>query len=545
MARGGDLVSSATTAPTDTGPGADRPSGSRADLEGALPAGPPAAAPRRRVEWLAVLGAVLAGGAAALSALATLGDDRTWVYLPLLAGVGLALTVLAMTRFAGFVYVLLLTRTGLDLFKLSGPAAGNTANNSVSSRGLDPSTLVGVLFVVAGVLWLLAQYSTRERPRGSRLGVAWVALIGAGVLSLFGSQAPSVSLIGLTRVLAVAVMFLVMEQLIRDAKSLRTAIAVAFGSLVIPLTYTAFGFATGSPAADVKSSFVRITGPFTQSTTFARYLAFMVVFGVAILPHVKGRARAALLGGIGLSGVFLLLTLTRGALLATVLGLVGLAIVQRRWTLLIGLAASALLALTLVPGLGSRLDAVTQERAVGTGPTSNSLEWRLGYWAETLPLANRNPVNGIGVDMTQYKTDVAKQPHNDFIKAYVETGLVGLAAYGFLCWQLIAIGVRAVRRTLRGTFEHGVAVGYLACACMFLLQSLAANVISSVVVLWYLAVFAGAALAVTRLADAQQGTYAEPRPRPRRPGRHRKPGAHRAPATLTSDRSVLRSLEKP
>lgn len=457
--------------------------------------------PTPRVEWLAVLGAVLAAGAAAVSAVSTLGGSKTWVYLPLLAGVGVALGVLAMTRFAGFVYLLLLTRTGLDLLKVSGPAAGNTTTNTAVARGLDPSTLVGVLFVAAGVLWLLAQYSARERPPRSRLLLAWLGLIGAGALSVFGSQAPSVSLIGLTRVVAVAVMFLVMEQLVHDARSLRRALLVAFGSLVIPLAYTAFGFVIGHPAADVKSSFVRITGPFSQSTTFARYLAFMVVFGVALLPYVKGRARVALLGGVGLSSVFLLLTLTRGALLATVLGLIGVVILQRRWKLLLSLGVAGLLALTLVPGLGSRLDAVTQQRAVGQDPNSNSLQWRFSYWAETLPLANRNPVNGIGVDMTQYKTDVAKQPHNDFIKAYVETGVLGLLAYLFLCWQLVAIGIRAVRTTLANTLEHAVAVGYLACACMFVLQSAAANVISSVVVLWYLAVFAATAIGVTRLAN--------------------------------------------
>lgn len=495
---------------------------------------------RLPVEWLAVLGAVFAAVAAAISGLATLGANLTWVYLPLIAGIGLALGVLALTRFAGFVYLLLLTRTGLDLLKLSGPAAGNTNTNSAAARGLDPSTLVGVLFVVAGLLWLLAQYSARDRPPRSRLWVAWLALVGAGLLSLFGSQSPAVSVIGLTRIVAVAVMFLVMEQLIHDTASLRQALVVAFCSLVIPLAYTTFGFVIGSPAADIKSSFVRITGPFSQSTTFSRYLAFMIVFGVAILPYVKGRMRVALLSGLGLSGVFLLLTLTRGALLATALGLIGVAILQRRWKLLISLGAAALLALMLVPGLGSRLDAVTQDRAVGQAPTSNSLEWRFAYWSETLPLANGNPINGIGVDMTQYKTDVAKQPHNDFIKAYVETGLVGLAAYLFLCWQLVIIGVRAVRTTARGTFERAVGVGYLACACMFVLQSVAANVISSVVVLWYLAVFAAAALAVTRMAPTEPH---HPRPISTSPirGPARQPRSRR---TASEDPSLVSALEK-
>ncbi|HET7475023.1 MAG TPA: O-antigen ligase family protein [Dermatophilaceae bacterium] len=450
--------------------------------------------------WLTLAAATIAAVAAAASGLASLQTTRTWVYIPLLAGVGLALGVLALTRFAAFVYLLLATRTVVDLFKLSASAAGNTATNSASARGLDPSTLLGVLFLVAGMLWLAAQYRSRERVPMSRLGAAWLVLIAAGALSVLGATSPLVSLMGLLRMLAVAVMFLVLEQLLRDARSIRNVLTAAFLSLVFPLAYTLFGFLIGSPAADIKSSYTRITGPFNQSTTFARYLAFFLVFGVALLPYLRGKAKWLVVTALSLSSVFLMLTLTRGALVAAVLGLLFVLVAQRRGKAVLALAAGGLVALLLVPGLSSRLDAVTTEDAVGTGPTSNTLEWRFAYWAETLPLANRNPVNGIGVDMTQYQTDVAKQPHNDFLKAYVETGLVGLAAYLFLVWQLVSVGVKAVRRTAGNTLNRAVAIGYAACAGMFVIESIAANVISSVVILWYLVTFAAVTPVIARIA---------------------------------------------
>lgn len=455
-----------------------------------------------RREWLAVVGALLAAVAAAVTGMASLGHTRTLVYVPLLAGIGIALGVLALTRFAAFVYLLIGSRTVLDILKLSGPSAGNNATDTVSARGLDPSTIVGVLFLVAALLWLTAQYARTDRVATSRLRLAWVLFILASALSIFGSQEIKVSLVALVRLMSVGAMFLVWEQLIYDTKTLRAGLIAAFSSMVFPLGYTLYGFLTHHPAADIKSSYVRITGPFTQSTTFARYLAFFVVFGIAILPYVKGRWKWVLWGTVGLSGVFLLLTLSRGAILATGLGLVLVAVMQRRWKELALLVTVGLLGITLLPGVWSRLSAVTQAQAVGAPPDSNSLQWRLSYWSETLPLADKNPVNGIGLDMTTYQTDQSKQPHNDFIKAYVETGLAGLAAYAFLCWQIVAVGVRAVKATARGTFHRGIAVGYLVCAVMFVLQSVAANIISANVVLWYLAVFAGAALAVTRLAGS-------------------------------------------
>jgi putative inorganic carbon (hco3(-)) transporter len=115
-----------------------------------------------------------------------------------------------------------------------------------------------------------------------------------------------------------------------------------------------------------------------------------------------------------------------------------------------------------------------------------------------LPLANSSPVTGIGLTSTQFATDEAKQPHNDFVRAYVETGLIGLGAYLAVLVALVALGLRAVRVSPPGTLDRGVAVGFLGCAVAFVAVSLAANVLSNVVLLWYLFAFAAAASFVAR-----------------------------------------------
>jgi putative inorganic carbon (hco3(-)) transporter len=225
----------------------------------------------------------------------------------------------------------------------------------------------------------------------------------------------------------------------------------------------------------------------------------MVVFGVALYPSLSRRQRWAMAPVLALSSTFLLMTLTRGAILATVVGVVVVAVVQRRKGVLVGFAASALLAVALVPGLGARFATVTAAQQMPGGPeTGNSLEWRLMYWTEVLPLANNNPVTGIGLNMTQYQTDAAKQPHNDFIRAYVETGVLGLAAYLAMHVLLLRNGIAAIRNSVRGTFEHGVAAGALGCAVCFLLGSVGANVMSNVVSLWYLVTFSAAGSYIAR-----------------------------------------------
>ncbi len=168
--------------------------------------------------------------------------------------------------------------------------------------------------------------------------------------------------------------------------------------------------------------------------------------------------------------------------------------------------ALSIAALLLIPQFSSRFTSLAD---VGPGgqPSGNSLAWRIGYWTEVLPLANSNPVTGIGLNSTQLITDEAKQPHNDFIRAYVETGLLGLGAYLAMLIALVGLGGRAVRASPPGSFERGVAAGFLGCAVAFIAVSIAANVLSSVALLWYLFAFAAAAAFVARQRSTQ---YSDP-----------------------------------
>jgi O-antigen ligase len=216
-----------------------------------------------------------------------------------------------------------------------------------------------------------------------------------------------------------------------------------------------------------------------------------------VYPQLRGRLRVPMVLMLALSSVFLVLTYTRTALLGTVIGLAVVGFLQSK-RVLAGMGIAGLCALLLVPQLGARFEVLTQTDAAPNVESGNTLEWRLNYWSQVLPLSSRNPVTGIGLNMTQYNTPSAKQPHSDFVRAYVETGLIGLAAYLALLVVLVRTGRQAVRRTLAGTFDRGIAVGFLGCAVAFVAVSMAANIMSNVVTLWYLVTFAAAASVVAR-----------------------------------------------
>jgi putative inorganic carbon (HCO3(-)) transporter len=442
----------------------------------------------------------VAAATAAVSGLSAGQGSKLAVVLPVAVAAGAGLGVLALTRFRVYVVIMLVLRASIDLAKLSGAPDGSSTAPTGGARAVDPSSLLAVLFLLAAALWLAAQYREQGRLPGSPLRRALFVFVAAAALSVFGSAHPLASGFEVLRILAAVAMFAVLEQMMVEREARKQLLLAVFASTLFPLAFTAFGFLTGNPPTEAKGSFLRVTGTFTQSNTFGRYLMLMVIFGVAVYPHVSRRLKLPLAVILtGCSGL-LLLTYTRTAILGAVIGLVVVGLVQSK-RVLFGLVVAGLCAILLVPQLSTRFTSLADLSGVGgqpIGSSGNSLAWRLNYWTEVLPLANANPVTGIGLKMTEYNTDAAKQPHNDFIRAYVEMGVIGLGAYLAVLIALVGLGRRAVRASRPGTLDRGVAAGFLGCAVAFVAVSLSANIASNVVSLWYLFAFAAAASAVVR-----------------------------------------------
>lgn len=454
-----------------------------------------------------VAAVVVAGTLATVSGMTAAGAsiDKRALVLPLAAGAGLLLGVVALTRFQVYVLLLLASRSVLDLTKLSERAAGNTASTGIA-RALDPTALIGATFLALAALWLLAQLHQRGRLFGSALRRALVLFGVSVVASVLPSTNRTSAAAEGARILAVVVMFIVIEELCVDLKTVRRVMGACFASLVLPVLITLGGFAIGAPRAETKGSFTRILGTYQQSNDFGRYLMLFIIMGIALHPHLARRWRLALTLVLPVLGTFLLLTYTRTALVATVLGLLVVGILQSK-RVLVGLAVGVVLLLALVPAMASRFTDLATTTTSSSGTTStNSLSWRLDYWTDVLPLANRSPILGIGINETQFSTDRAKQPHNDFVRAYVETGVVGLVAYTALLLSMLALGRRAIRITEPGTYERGLAVGFLGIAIAVFAVSMAANVISNVATLWYVFAFAACTSAVVRLKTTEAAT---------------------------------------
>ena len=258
---------------------------------------------------------ILVTAGALVSGFSFVDGDKTLAVLPVIAMVAVGLGLLALTPFSAFVILLLAVRPALDLLKLSSNATGTAVGNTASQRGLDPSSIVGVLFLLAAALWLAGRIRSGQLVPGSRLRTAMLAFLAACALSVVGSVQPQASALELLRIGTVVMMFVVLEQIITSRTVMIRVVVTCYVAMLIPLGFTLFGIVTGSPSSEVRGSFTRLTGPFNQSNTFARYLAFLLVFGIAIYPYVKPKLKLLFVAMLGLASVFMLLTLTRTAIL--------------------------------------------------------------------------------------------------------------------------------------------------------------------------------------------------------------------------------------
>jgi O-antigen ligase len=288
----------------------------------------------------------------------------------------------------------------------------------------------------------------------------------------------------------------VLERLVTDRARLGRLLVACYVSALLPLAVGLYQAVSGRGMFRV-AGVSRVRGTFVHPNSFAYYLVLLVVMGVALWPHVGSVARRPL-GVLVVTGAsMLVLTYSRGGWVAALAGLVIVGLLQSR-RLIVGLVAACLVTVLAMPSVVGRI-ADLGEGPTARGTAGNSFAWRVEHWQATAGLAARNPVTGIGLKMTQYGRDRARAPHNDPLRMAVETGATGLLAYLGLAAALVAVARRALARTHVG-IERGVAVGFAGCLAAFGLASMGANLLSQVVVAWYMAAFAAAALAVARQA---------------------------------------------
>lgn len=397
--------------------------------------------------------------------------------LRIAAVLGGLLAVLWLTRFEYFLLAVLVVRPALDISKVGGGPA-------VLSSG------IAALVVLGALLWLAAQLRAGTLERVSVLGRLLVALLAVMTLSALGSDDQVRSILQVARLAAAVAVFLVIEQMVRTSTDRRRLLLACYASAAVPLVVGLQQLATGSYLKE-SSGLGRVTGTFLHPNAFGFYLVLLLVMGAAVLRHLDGRARLLVVPVLALGAVELLLSYSRGSWVAVVVGLLVVGVLHVR-ALLVAVPVGAALVPLVAPSVLTRLADLSQAESIN-GTPGNSFLWRVDHWAVVLRGARGHELIGLGPGASDFLGDRVLPPHNDFVRMYVETGVLGTTVYVACLVAALVVTVRALRSAPVTGLGRGIAVGACACTLAFGVGSIGGNLISEVVVLLYFFAFLGLA----------------------------------------------------
>jgi O-antigen ligase len=237
--------------------------------------------------------------------------------------------------------------------------------------------------------------------------------------------------------------------------------------------------------ASYGGQYIRAVGTFgaDQVLALGAVLGYGILVTLALGLAMRGRARGVLVGLAVLLGVPLMMTLSRGAWIATAAA-VGVLILVASWRLTAVLAAAAALFTVVIlvggasgaqpatAGNDGQLDQrLTSIVSSGSAP-DRSVQDRYALWSTAVAMWQDHPVLGVGLkDFPRYRdsyapmslsagSDVADQgagfrrepllsAHNQYLMILAEQGAVGFLAFGGLFGTLTVGSVLRRRRPAR------------------------------------------------------------------------------------------------
>jgi O-antigen ligase len=441
-------------------------------------------------------------------------DEKTasWerIVLVLLAAAAVLLAVVGVSRpaagpalavgsIAGAVALVLVARRSMEAFVLLVLVLRPALDGLHAPAGVaatDPARVLSLLFVAVSLVWWGIRRLEGRRHPSSAAGLALGAFLVAAAVATLGSQAPGHSVAELARLGTAVLMFFVVDRLCEDTGRPDRVLGAVLAAAVVPVAVALFGPLIGSTRTEVKDGIVRAISTFTQSNPFGHFLTVTVLVLVAVALARTERIRLGALLALVPVGLALALTYTRLAWAAAVVGVLVMLWVAGRRRLVPVLVVLLVALVSLTPDVGHRIEQLTSSNPNVAGSESG-LSWRWGQWADVAAMAGSNPVTGIGPGVVEQRLMNHQPPHNDYLKALVELGVVGLLAFLGQLAALVGLAVGANRRG-EGPQARTIALAFAGVVAALIVASAAANLLGQVVILWYVYALAAAAAWVGR-----------------------------------------------
>ena len=226
-------------------------------------------------------------------------------------------------------------------------------------------------------------------------------------------------------------------------------------------------------------------GSFVNRHNFAAYMEMTIGLPLGMLfAGAVGRDKRLLyITGIGLMGVALIMSGSRGGLVAFLAQLIFLVILttgaKSKRRLIIKVASAALLIAAIVIGSIFIGGESSLTRIAETATSNDVTTDRSHIWAVTTSvIANTMPLGAgfgaLGVAYTPYDSysglERVEQAHNDYLQAAADAGVFGIVLGLLFLFWLFRLGLRSANT--ENTYRRGVAIGALAACFAVLVHSI-------------------------------------------------------------------------
>ncbi len=226
-------------------------------------------------------------------------------------------------------------------------------------------------------------------------------------------------------------------------------------------------------------------GSFVNRHNFAAYMemALAVPLGLVFTGAISKDKRLLYITAIALMGVALLLSVSRGGLIAFLAEIIFLVLLstgtKSRSNLALKLALAVLLFVAVIGGAIFVGGETSLTRVAETSASNDLTTGRSNIWQVTLGVIKANLPLGagfgaFGVAYTPHDSmsglERVEQAHNDYLQVLADAGLVGLLIGGFFLFRLFVSGRAAT--AIRNNYRRGIAYGALAGIFAILVHSI-------------------------------------------------------------------------
>lgn len=433
------------------------------------------------------------------------------IFLGALALGGLALSLLLhfspflpLLLVGGILSIILLFRApilllfGLIIVRMSLDYSSQYVSFTLYNITLSFSQLLGVGIAFLGFVILILKRNLLLRYP---LNIPFLTLFLWGGLTLSYSLYPKVTLQELLRIFDLFALGFLAYVTIRETANFKHLLHTFFLSSILPVLFGLYQYAFHIGLSDENVSILRIFGTFSHPNVYSLYLFALIVFGslYLLLFAESGIKRIIMLGVLGIFSAMLILTFARVAWIALFLFVFLISLFRYR-LLLFPLFLLPFVLYVFSPAFQAR---VTESF---TPDPDSSLVWRQTLWKDVTrySIQEERLLLGSGIDTFPKVSESVRgtnhgpnDPHNDFVKFFVEGGLVGV---GIFILYLVSLGYLMIKKYRASRPGSALRLAFGIMFIFFLtleLSALTDNIFKNTPVQWLFFTALGALLALS------------------------------------------------